>query len=123
MMIEHCSKPQMCAALLGMHGRALRLALCLLCSQNVSAVPSVPLVMALPPGVGAVDFYIDLAIDCVETVNVTKPCQVNSAVPCQSCTPPTRRPLPVQPASTFRELKAFVVPQRVGSQTCMVFQS
>ena len=47
-------------------------------------MPSVPLVMALPPGVGAVDFYIDLAIDCVETVNVTKPCQVISAMLCQS---------------------------------------
>ena len=42
--------------------------------------------MALPPGVGAVDFYIDLAIDCVETVNVTKACQVRSAVLSIFCT-------------------------------------
>ena len=42
----------------------------------MSAVESVPLVSALPTGVGAIDFYIDLAIDCVNTTNVTMPCQV-----------------------------------------------
>jgi hypothetical protein len=47
------------------------------CSQNVSAVERVPLVIALPSGVGALDFYIDLAIDCVETTNITMPCQVD----------------------------------------------
>jgi hypothetical protein len=31
----------------------------------------VPLVITLPPGIGAVDFYIDLAIDCVNTTDVT----------------------------------------------------
>ena len=38
-----------------------------------------PLVVSLPPAVGAIDFYIDLAIDCVETVNVTVPCEVSVA--------------------------------------------
>ena len=55
-----------------------------ICSQNVSAVERVPLVIALPPGVGALDFYIDLAIDCVETTNVTMPCQVRSYPECLS---------------------------------------
>ena len=54
------------------------------CSQNVSAVERVPLVIALPPGVGALDFYIDLAIDCVETTNVTMPCQVRCSIDCLS---------------------------------------
>lgn len=43
-----------------------------------------PLVIALPPGVGALDFYIDLAIDCVETTNVTMPCQVRNPPDCLS---------------------------------------
>ena len=50
--------------------------LCSCCSQNVSAVESVPLVIALPTGVGAIDFYIDLALDCMNTTNVTMPRQV-----------------------------------------------
>ena len=54
--------------------------LCTCCSQNVSAVESMPLVIALPTGVGAIDFYIDLAIDCVNTTNVTMPCQVTDQV-------------------------------------------
>ena len=49
------------------------------CSQNVSAVESVPLVIALPADIGAIDFYIDLAIDCVNTTNVTVPCQVRDS--------------------------------------------
>lgn len=48
-------------------------------SQNESAVAAIPLVVSLPPAVGAVDFYIDLAIDCVETVNVTALCEVSVA--------------------------------------------
>jgi hypothetical protein len=36
-------------------------------------------VISLPPGIGALDFYIDLAIDCVGTVNVTLPCEVSVA--------------------------------------------
>ena len=48
-------------------------------SQNESAVAAVPLLISLPPAVGAIDFYIDLAIDCVETVNVTVTCQVSVA--------------------------------------------
>lgn len=58
--------------------------LCAGCSQNVSAVEGVPLVLALPPGVGAIDFYIDLAIDCVNTTDVTRPCQARK--------PPLRLP-------------------------------
>lgn len=49
------------------------------CSQNEEADAKVPLVISLPPGMGAIDFYIDLAIDCVETVNVTLPCAVSVA--------------------------------------------
>ena len=46
------------------------------CSQNQSAAATVPVSMRLPPGVGAVDFYLDLAIDCVNTTSVTMPCFV-----------------------------------------------
>lgn len=49
------------------------------CSQNESAIAKVPLVMTLPPGVGALDFYIDLGIDCVNTTNITVPCEVSVA--------------------------------------------
>ena len=79
-----------------------------------------PLVMALPPGVGAVDFYIDLAIDCVETVNVTKACQVTSAVPCLSCTLPKRHALSVKPENTTRQLSLLdAAPGSLQSGACI----
>jgi hypothetical protein len=54
-----------------MHG-----SVCALCSQNQSAAALVPVEIKLPPGVGAIDFYLDLAIDCVNTTSVTMPCFV-----------------------------------------------
>ena len=50
--------------------------MCIACSQNQSAAALVPVEITLPPGVGAIDFYLDLAIDCVNTTSVTMPCFV-----------------------------------------------
>ncbi len=44
---------------------------CVLCSQNETADAKVPLVITLPQGIGALDFYIDLAIDCVNITDIT----------------------------------------------------
>ncbi|CAL8471357.1 g10899 [Coccomyxa elongata] len=52
---------------------------CIVYSQNENADAKVPLVITLPPGIGALDFYIDLAIDCVNTTNITVPCDVSVA--------------------------------------------
>ena len=50
-------------------------------SQNESAAALYPVSMRLPPGVGAIDFYLDLAIDCVNTTSVTMPCFVMTDPP------------------------------------------
>ena len=72
--------------------------------------------MALPPGVGAVDFYSDLAIDCVETVNVTKACQVTSAMPYWSCLLRKRHVLPVKSGNALRQLEVLIMP--LGLRPC-----
>ncbi len=57
--------------------------------------------IALPPGVGAIDFYIDLAIDCVNTTNVTRPCQARQPpLTFPSCLSACRVALPAQTGKT-----------------------
>lgn len=47
---------------------------CIVYSQQENTDPSTPLKLKLPDGVGAVDFYLDAAIDCITTLSVTLSC-------------------------------------------------